>query len=50
MFNSQGDEYFSIIPRAEGKAHREARYTTLETLEAAIARGDQPGEVGREEL
>jgi hypothetical protein len=50
MFNDQGDEYYSIIPRVEGKAHRENRYKSLEALEGAINRGDQPGEVVRENV
>ena len=49
MFNDRGDEYYTIIPRVEGKAHRDNRYAALEALEAAIARGGQPGRVGKTE-
>jgi hypothetical protein len=38
-------EYYAIIPAAQGRAHREARERALETIEAAILRGQEPGEV-----
>jgi hypothetical protein len=44
--DEHGSEYFAIVPRpSSGRGWREAREGALQAIEAAILRGDLPGEV-----
>jgi hypothetical protein len=44
--DERGSEYFVIVPRpSSGRGWREAREVALQAIEAAILRGDLPGEV-----
>ena len=46
MPDDHGLEYFAIVRRpSNGREWREARADALQAIEAAILRGDQPGEV-----
>lgn len=43
MADSQGREYFTIVSR--GTDYREVKERALDAIEAAISKGDEPGEV-----
>jgi hypothetical protein len=45
MFNDRRDEFFTIIPRVDGKAWRPARDAALTMIQEAISEGREPGEV-----
>lgn len=43
--DSQGQEYFALLPQGEGREWRETRQRALEALQEAVERGLKPGEV-----
>ena len=45
MANSHGHELFMIIDDGSGKERRARRAAALEAIQAAVERGDDPGEV-----
>lgn len=45
MVNDRFGEYFIYIPASDGRKYRERREEALETLQAAINAGLDPGEV-----
>ena len=48
--DGMGDEYYALIDGSGGKAYRERRVLALDIIEAAMLRGDGPGEVDAKEL
>ena len=46
MVDERGGEFWRVVPVSGGKAWREARDRALDAIEDAVARGDEPGEVG----
>lgn len=49
MVDSRGSEFFKVVAAPEGKAYRQMREDVLDEIEAAVLRGDEPGEVCGEE-
>lgn len=45
MVDERNREYYRIVPAIGGREWREAREAALDRIEAAILRGDEPGEV-----
>ena len=45
MADSHGREYFTIVPRETAMKYRELKERALAAIDAAISKGDEPGEV-----